>query len=40
MLQNTPSWVPIVLLCAGGVVLALAVVNMLSVKQQLAADRK
>jgi hypothetical protein len=39
-LQYIPSWIPIALLCAGVLLLALAGVNMMSVKQQLAAAKR
>jgi hypothetical protein len=39
-LSNLPIWISIVLWFAAAILLSLAVVNMLSVKAQLAADRK
>jgi hypothetical protein len=38
-LQFIPSWIPIGLLCTGALLLALAGVNMMSVKQQLTAAK-
>ena len=40
MLQSVPTWIPIALLLAGALLLALAGVNMVSVRAQLAADKK
>jgi hypothetical protein len=40
MLSNLPIWIPIALVSAGFILLALAVVNMLGVKAQLDAEAK
>jgi len=40
LLQTLPPWIPIVLLGAGAALLALAGMNMMSVKQQLAAEKE